>query len=399
MSDSYAKLIVKIDSANSVYRVFGIIVLVFVLGYTTSAFAEEPRLATFHETATILVDQRMSNNVTASVSLQTTSLHEFQIPEALDQKIRNNTDIVAVVITNENQCVLGVHDDICILVNVRRIEGEGGIQAAQQKARQAGDAIIPDINEFFGFNTKFHSTFIHYDDKANQALGTQGQVSGRGTISAVYTTSFQNTDFMFNRVSSALIPSQIRSLGGFYDIAQALSKDDSSRMTFTILPQGPHSVMQLKVSENYPGMANKIAQVEPLKYLKVSEVKKSDYYKVGFFPLNSIVQVVILPKDESAEASASSVIGAITKNNQTIPSDLEKSGWFFNSNSGKKIEAMYLFGKEFSADSADLRITFGKETFPAISTSIGLTEIAILIGIGAAAAGAVVYYLKGIRAK
>jgi hypothetical protein len=168
-------------------------------------------------------------------------------------------------------------------------------------------------------------------------------------------------------------------------------------MTFTILPQGPISVMQLKVSENYPGIAKDLVTVESLEYLKVDRVKKSDYYNVGFFPLNSIVQVVILPQDESAKASANSIIGSTVKNNQTIPSDLETSGWFFNSNSGKKIEAMYLFGKEFSADSTDLKITFGEEK--TIPVNIGITEIAILIGIGAAAAVAVMYYLKGIKSR
>ncbi|MGQ0605768.1 MAG: hypothetical protein ACT4OD_02275 [Candidatus Nitrosotenuis sp.] len=360
-------------------------------------FAEEPRFATLHETATIFVDQKLSNNVTASVSLQTTSLHEFQIPPALDEKIRNST-VVAVVITNENQCVLGVQDQICIMINVKRIEGEGGIKAAQEKARLAGDAIIDDVNEFFGFDTKFHSVFIHYDDKTNQALETQGQVSGRGTVSAVYTAPYQSTDFMFNRISAPLIPSQIRNLGGFYDIAQTLSKDDSSTVTFTIIPQGPISIMQLKVSEKYTNVAKSITQVEPLKYLKVSEIKKSDYYKVGFFPLNSIVHVVILPADETSKATANSVIEHAIRNNQTVPSDLETSGWFFNSDSGKKIEAMYLFGKEFSADSSDLRIEFGEQG-STILASIGLTEIAILAGIGAAATGAVVYYLKGIKAK
>ena len=171
------------------YRVFAILGVIFILSFAGSAFAEQPRLATFHETATIFVDQKMSNNVTASISLQTTSLHEFQIPAALDQKIRNDTNIVAVVITNENQCVLGVQDDICILVNIKRQEGEGGIKKAQQMAKISGDAIIGDINEFFGLQTKYHSTFIHYDDKANQALDTQGQVSGKGVVSAVYTAS------------------------------------------------------------------------------------------------------------------------------------------------------------------------------------------------------------------
>jgi len=394
---SCVKLIVKIDSANSVYQVFALILVIFVLGYTVDVFAEEPRLATFHETATILVDQRLSNNVTASVSIQTTSLHEFQIPPSLDEKIRNNTDIIAVIITNENQCVLGIQDELCILVNIKRTEGEGGIQAAQQRARMAGDSVINEINEFFDLEAKFHSSFLHYEDKANQELETQGQVSGRGTMSAVYIAPFQSTDFMFNRMSSTLIPTQIRSFGGFYDTARTLSTDDSSRTTFTILPRDQVSVMQLKVSKNYPNIAKDLTQIEPLKYLKVDEIKKSDYYKIGFFPLNSIVHVVILPNDESAQASTSSVIGGIIKNNQTVPSDLETSGWFFNSQSGKKIEAMYLFGKEFSADSSDLKITFGKE--PTIPTNIGLTEIAILIGIGAAAAGAAVYYLKGIRSK
>jgi hypothetical protein len=379
-----------------VRRIFIVFLLSLAVVYGANAFAEEPRLATFHETATVLVDQKLSNNVTASIALQTTSLHEFQITPELDAKIRNNTNIVAVVITNEDQCVLGVQDSVCVMVNVKRQEGEGGIKEAQTKAKEAGDALIGDLNSFFGMDAKFHSVFIHYDDSANRILDTQGQVSGRGTVSAVYTIPFQSSDYLFNRLSGTLIPTQIRNMGGFYDIAQGLSKDDGSRVTFTILPQGQVSVMQLKVAEKYSNSAKQLTDVEPLKYLKVNEIKKSDYYKVGFFPLNSIVHVVILPSDESAVASASKTISSIVKNNQTIPASLEGSGWFFNSNSGKKIEAMYLFGKDYSASGSDLKISFGKKTL-SMPASIGLTEIGILVGIGAAAAGAVVYYLKGIR--
>ena len=114
--------------------------------------------------------------------------------------------------------------------------------------------------------------------------------------------------------------------------------------------------------------------------------------------LNSIVQIVILPKDESAQASVSKTLDTIVKNNQTVPADLEKSGWFFNSKSGKKIEGFYLFGKDVSAESSDLKVTFG-ENQSIVSTNLGVQEIVILIGIAAVAAGAVVYYLKGIRAK
>lgn len=377
--------------------IFAVSFLVFALLYTYNAFAEEPRLATYHETATILVDQKLSNNVTASVSLQTTSLHEFQIPPELDEKIRNSTDVIAVVITNEDQCVLGVQDKVCVMINVKRFEGIGGIKEAQQKAKVAGDLLINDINDFFGMDAKFHSVFIHYDDKANQALGTQGQVSGRGTVSAVYTIPFQNTDFLFTKISSSLIPRQIRDLGGFYDIAQSLSKDDSSRITFTILPQGQVSIMQLKVSEKYSNVAKDLTLIDPLKFLKTTQIKKSDYFSAGFFPLNSIVHVVILPLDESITVHAANTIEPIIKNNQTIPSTLEKNGWFFD-HPNRKIEGMYLFGKKPIADSEDLTISLGEVKQEYLS-SPGLTEVLILIGISAAAVGAVVYYLKGIRTR
>lgn len=380
------------------YKVILSALLVLAFVYSVDAFAEEARFATYHETATILVDQKLSNNVTASISLQTTSLHEFQIPAELDAKIRNDTDIIAVLITNEDQCVLGVQDSVCVMVNIKRAEGEGGIKEAQQKAKIVGDALIGDINKFFGIDAKFHSVFIHYDDKANQILGTQGQVSGRGTVSAVYTIPFQNTDYLFNRVSGALIPSQIRNMGGFYELAQNLSKDDQSRATFSIIPQGPISIMQLKVSEKYSNTARQISEVDPLKYLKTDKIKKSDYYNVGFFPLNSIVHVVILPENNATKAIADNTITGVLKNNQTIPSSLETSGWFFDSNSGGKIEAMYLFGKDFTADASQLKIRLDDGT-PDISIPAGNNEVIILVGIGAVAAGAVVYYLKGIKPK
>ena len=58
-----------------------IIFLVILAGTFYSidnAFAQEFRLATFQETAQILIDQQFSNNVTASISLQSTSNQEMQ---------------------------------------------------------------------------------------------------------------------------------------------------------------------------------------------------------------------------------------------------------------------------------------------------------------------------------
>ena len=380
----------------------GIFVLVFLalaVTYVANAHAEQPRLATFHETASILVDQKLSNNVTASVALQTTSLQEFRIPPALDAKIHNDTNVIAVIITNEDQCVLGVQDKVCVMINVKRMENEGRVEEAQQKAKTAGDALIGDIDKFFGMDTKFHSTFIHYDDTANQVLGTEGQVSGRGTVSAVYVMPYQSSDFLFNTLSGNLIPLQIRDMGGFYNVAQSLARDDSARVTFTILPKGELSFMQLKVAKKFPDSAKQLNQVEPLKYFKVDELKRSDYYKAGFFPLNSILHVVVLPQDQSTTATAGSIIEKTTVGNQTVPASLQNNGWYFESNSGKKIDAMYLFGNTYSANANDLRLGISKPMLPSVPGNIGTTEIVLLGIIGAVAAGAVAYYLKGIKSR
>jgi len=73
--------------------VYKIIVLIAVIGFSfyniswVSAQTESPQLATFQETAQILIDKQISNNVTASITLQSTSNQEIRIPSELEQKI------------------------------------------------------------------------------------------------------------------------------------------------------------------------------------------------------------------------------------------------------------------------------------------------------------------------
>ncbi|MEM3143385.1 MAG: hypothetical protein QXW91_02000 [Candidatus Nitrosotenuis sp.] len=378
--------------------VLKIIIALLLIGtvFGVQVHAQEARLATFHETVTILVDQRLSNNVTASVSLQTTSIQEFLIPPHLDAKIRETPGVVAVIVTNEDQCVLGVVDQICVMINTKRFDEDAGIQATQQRAIQIGNLLIDDINDALKLNAQFHSVFIHYDDSANRELGTAGEVSGSGIVSAVYTAPMQSTDFMFNTMSTILIPKQIRDFGGFYDVARNLSRDDDSRMTISVLPRDGISIMNLKVSKSYPRIASELVEIDPLKYLNTDKIKKSDYFSFGFFPLNSLVQVVALLKDD-VEPHVKNIIEPTEINGQIVPSALTKSGWFFETDSKTKIEAIYLFGESFTAERPDLLISFDKSEN--ITSSFTIDEVYIIIGIGVAAAGATAYYLKGIKRK
>ncbi|WKT57798.1 hypothetical protein QVH35_10925 [Candidatus Nitrosotenuis chungbukensis] len=158
---------------------------------------------------------------------------------------------------------------------------------------------------------------------------------------------------------------------------------------------------ELKVSEKYPNTAKDTKVIDTLKLFKVDEIRKSNYFAGGFFPLNSLIHVVVLPIDNTTRIHTNTnVIDAIEKNNQTIPADITESGWFFNSKSGSKIEVMYLFGEEFSAKRQDLIMTLGeKESVPEEANLPGANEMYVLIGIGTVAAGAAVYYLKGFRTK
>ncbi|MEX1054159.1 MAG: hypothetical protein WEC35_07150, partial [Nitrosopumilaceae archaeon] len=165
-----------------------------------------------------------------------TSTQEIRVPVELDQKIRDTEHVVAVVITNENQCVLGVKDEACVLINISREGFEGGITEAQSSAREIGDSLIGDINKAFDIDSKFHSVFIHSDDKINRELETSGIISGRGIVSAVYTIPKSDTSFLYEKLSAILLPKQIRDAGGFLAVAKKISDDSISSVTFSIIP-------------------------------------------------------------------------------------------------------------------------------------------------------------------
>ena len=70
-----------------------ILAIIVLIGISANyAYSQEIRLATFQETAQIIIDQRISQNVTASITLQSTSVQEIKIPAELEQRIREKTE-------------------------------------------------------------------------------------------------------------------------------------------------------------------------------------------------------------------------------------------------------------------------------------------------------------------
>jgi hypothetical protein len=379
-------------------KVITLIALIVLIGTTTNfAYSQEMSHATFQESAQIIIDKSISQNVTASITLQSTSIQEIKIPVELEQKIREDSRIKAIIFTNQDQCILGVVDESCIMINVARNPDDKGIIAIQDSTKEISKIYIDEINQVFDTNAEFHSVFLHSDDESNKALETSGIVSGRGMISAVYTVPMEDTSSMYEKISGILLPKIIRESGGFYDVAKKLSFDENAKMTFSWIPLDSKSLLQLKLSIDYPNEASKISKVSPLEFLQVENLKRSNYFNSGFYPLNSIIQVAILSSENTNFSDVNgNIIPTQTIDNEEIPLDITKEGWVFDPKEGQRIQGKYIFGEKTTVTNQELQFSLGGENLQIEKQKLDESIIVVII-ITIVAIAAAMFYLKGYK--
>ncbi len=366
------------------------------------AYSQEIGLSTFQESAQVIIDEKIYQKTTASITLFSSNVQEIIIPIELEQKIREDQWVQAVVLTNENNCVLGVVDQSCIIINIARNPNDAGINAIQDSTRKIADSYIDEINRLFDTNAKFFQVFIHTSDKSNEALETSGIISGTGTISAVYTMPMEDTDSMYGKISSMLLSKQIRESGGFYDLSKKLANEENAKMSFTIIPTESKSNLQLRVSVDNPlDTSNQIeresTEINPLEFFKINELNRSNYFSTGNYPLNSIFQIIIL-SNESTNVSdvKGNIIPTQNIDGIEIPMEITKKGWVFDPQEGQKIQGKYIFGENISVNEDELKFSLGgndiqfKETESKESIIVGI--IIAIVSLGAA-----IFYLKGYK--
>ena len=375
--------------------------LIALIGISTNySYSQEVSLATFQETAQIIVDMSISQNVTASITLQSTSIQEIKIPAELEQKIREDKRIKAIILTNQDQCILGVTDQSCIMINVKRNPEDKGIFTIQDSTKEVAELYIDEINQVFDTDAKFHSVFIHTDDATNRALGTSGIVSGKGIISAVYTMPMEDTSSMYEKISAILVAKTIRDGGGFYDVAKDLSFEENSKMTFSLIPSDSKSLLQLKLSVVYSNKAQTISEISPLEFLNIENLKRSDYFSTGFYPLNSLIQVVVLsPENTNVSDVRGNIVPTQIIDNEKIPTDITKEGWIFDPEEGQRIQGKYIFGEKVSVNKEELKFSLGGSQLQNIqSETVEFDEsIVVVIIITIVAIAAAIFYLKGYQ--
>jgi hypothetical protein len=391
-------LIISSKEEQSMKRIFLVFAIVGIFAFTTNfAFSQEIGLATFQETAQVIVDRR-SQEVTASLTLQTTSIQEIKVPSDLEKKIREHERITSIIVTNQNECILGVVDDSCIMINVQRDPSDKGIIAIQDSTKEVAEQFISEINQAFDTDAKFHSVYVHSDDETNRILETSGAVSGRGTVSAVYVMPMEDTDSMYEKISAILIPKIIRDSDGFYLAAKELSFNENSKMTFSIIPFENNSLLQLKLSVSYPEAGKGLTEVSPLEFLDTDELNRSEYFSSGFYPLNSIFQVVILsPESTTISNIKGNTVPTQMMDGEKIPTQLTEEGWIFDPDEGQRIQGKYIFGKESSIEANDLMFVIGEQTSPTPTETSFDESIAILAIIIVGGVAAAIFFLKGYK--
>ena len=360
------------------------------------AYAQEIELAAFHEIAQIKIDKNTSQNVTASIILQSTDIQDIKIPVELEQKIRENNEIQSIFVTNQEQCVLGVVDQSCILINVIRDPADKGINAVQNSTKEITGAYIDEINQVLGTDAKFHSIYIHTGDESNNILALSGE-SDKVVISGVYTMPMEDTNSIYEKISSTLISKSITDNGGFYNIAKDLSFEENTEVLFSLIPLDSKSLVQLRVSIDYPNSAETISEVSPLDFLKTEKITRSGYFSSGFYPINSIIQIIILsPENEEISNINGNIVPTQIIDNEKIPTDISKEGWIFDPQEGQTIQGKYIFGNESSVSKEKLKFLLGDESTIQPKMEFDESTIIVII-ISIIAIAAAMFFLKGYK--
>ena len=379
-----------------------IIFIIAIIGIgsisTNYAYSQEMSLATFQESAQIIIDKKINQESIASITLSSSNIQEITIPMELEEKIRENKRIQAVVITNQNNCVLGVYDQSCIIINIERNPEDKGIFAIQDSTREIADLYIDEINQIFDTNAKFFQVYIHTNDETNQALDTSGIISGNGIISAVYTMPMEDTGSMYGKLSSMLLSKSIRDGGGFYDTASILSMNQNAKMSFSITPTESKSLLQLRISVNNPitsQMEGATSKISPLEFFNTEDLNRSNYFSSGNYPLNSIFQIIILSNDETNVSDVSgTIIPTQTIDGMQMPMEITKKGWIFDPQKGETIQGKYIFGESESINENELKFSLGGNNLQSkeADESVAAVIIITIVSIGTA-----IFYLKGYK--
>ncbi len=137
-----------------------------------------------------------------------------------------------------------------------------------------------------------------------------------------------------------------------------------------------------------------------MEFLKVENLERTGYFSAGFYPLNSIIQVVILsPEITNVSDVKGNIIPTQIIDDEKIPTDISKEGWIFDPEEGQRIQGKYIFGEKVSVNKEELKFSLGGVQLQTVkSEKVEFDEsVVVVIIITIVAIAAALFYLKGYR--
>ena len=318
----------------------------------------------------IIIDHTNQKN-RMSIGLLTTNPNDIRFPDYIEN-IVDEPKVISFMITNQFACALHKIDRACVIIDIERAGLGDNIPDIQKNTREITDKLAGEGGGILLFNPKFDSV----------TLSPKTNSDGEKTIvsRAMYTINKQQTSSLFAALSSMLVSGEIRNAGGFFNYAAELSENDFSAFTISLIPQEDTVLRSLQISlicsDALPefvrcpvNVSEQLSrgQISPLDFLQTENVNRSEIFKDEFFPLNSIIHIIIFSEEDLQVKNSNSAV--LKKLNHL--GDIQESGWFFSSASGNKIDGRYLFGSTSSISKNDAIFSIGPNSGEAITINDG----------------------------
>ena len=308
--------------------------------------AQDIQFSSYLEIARIVTDMQ-TGNTSASVTLQSTNVNDIILPKDLVESITENSAVNSVFLTSKTECILGVGDESCLRINVKRDASWPGINAIHQGAREIGDSIVGKVNSAFDVNATFHSIYVHSESDA--IIG----IAPPGTITIAYTMPVKSSADMYEKILPVFAEG-IRNSGGFHNAVSDITEYQNSAASFAAIKVEEGILMQAIVDHAY--VADQVETLFPITMLGVTKLETSRYFDDGFYPLNSILQIIVIGSQDSVYSKPDQ-LQLHTREGFTLPVSFDIAGWVIDQRDNVT-DAKYIFGIDKVANSKDVSISF-----------------------------------------
>jgi hypothetical protein len=317
-----------------------------------------PEQHTLQEQIELVIDMQNSKYRT-SIGFLSVNPNDIRLPENVES-IGSDPRIISFTLTNQFGCAPEKIDRACVIIEVYR-EGLGEeILEIRENARKITDDIATSTF-IFGTAVEFDSTLVKEKNMSDQSEPIS-------IVEVVYTINKQPTHVLFTALTNMLLSTEIRESGGFYNHALKFSENEFSDFTISLIPLENKLLRALQVSlicsDKIPELVRcpgniteqvSSGYISPIDIIQTENLNRSKIFEGDFYPLNSIVRVLIFSEQNLQVKSVNSNLIDGFKN----LGDVQGNGWFFSSESGNVIDGRYIFGPDSTITRDKLAFTIG----------------------------------------